>query len=734
MSNMFGKFILLVVLMLLTVVPFASLEAVIGDWHNFTYSDNSNDITSDGQNIWCATSGGLIKYDTGNESIRKYLNSDGIGDINLLCVEIDSAGAVFAGGSNSTITKIDRDGEVEVFVFEYTTDIRYNIFDMYADGEVLWVATDIGVGQFLIYHNGGEFQNIAAHFGDIPRETPTRAVMVLGDYLWVGTDSGMAYIPKATDLLQDPLNWNTITRDQNGLTEPNILSMTSMSDTLFVGTSNGVFKLDSDSLWYDIGPSSEIIYSLEILAGVMTAATNNGVYQRLSGNWQLMPDDSLITIQAKGLAEDQSGRIWAAFDDGGFASFNDNHWDIFTVPGPASSYINDLAIDSSGNAWLVHANPSGVSKFDGQNWTSYNYQNSGIGIRGAVAVEYDYDHDLVWFGSWGDGLFSFNGNTTWINYDETNSPLRGVSDNAAYVPISDLALDRRGNIWALNLKASNPEVVMAVFDPDDSLWLTYNESPELISDNFQHVIYIHENIVHVCGELQNINRLDFGLNSTDSLDDSLLAQIPDVGQLTDLQMDNEDRLFIGGASGLFVSEYSYSVSEVELPDGHRTAVRSITLDGLGNKWVGTDSGVVVLAGNEWYPTFKTSNSFLLDNSIRSIEIDKSSGLVYIATVNGLSIYESGLFAPSPDLSDMAVYPNPVYAKDENAQIKFLRVPADAEIFIYTASGDLVKEIIYNETNSWDLRNESQRKVAAGIYFFHVQSGELSGSGKFAVIR
>ncbi len=742
MINMMTRvFLALVLICILWAVP-PDIWAAIGDWHNYTYSKNCTDIISDGQDIWCTSTGGLIRYNTVTGETRKYLNSDGLGDINIYSIEIDSAGSVFLGGNNGTLTKIATDGTIRYEEFEYDSEIRYILLDLHADGDILWVATEVGVSKFLIDRNGGEFKETYDHFNDIPLQTPTRAVLTIGEYLWAGTDSGLAYIEKNDENPQVYTHWSTITRGQNGLTEPKIRSMSYALDTLFIGTTNGVFWMDADSIWHNIGPTGKTIYSLKHINGIITAAANDGVYTRADGNWARLSIDSLTSTQARGITNDSQGNIWAAFTEGGFGRFNDNYWEIVTVPGPAANYINDLAIDSSGNVWLVHTIPGyggqmGVSKFDGVNWYNYNYRNSGIGTSGAVAVEYDDIHHLVWFGSWGDGLFSFDGDTTWQNFDENNSPLRGVQAGAYYVVISDIFIDDQGYVWALNLKAYNPEVVMAVYNPDplDSEWLAYYQNPEQVADNWQQVIYVADNITYVCGEHQNIQRVNYGADVFDSTDDQWLEKLTGVDLITDLQLDNSGLLYAGTGSGL-AKFNGTNLFWVDLPDDQRTAVRSLALDGLGNKWVATDSGVAELAGITWKSSFRTANSFLLDNSVRSIEVDKRTGFVYIGTSNGLSIYESGAVAPSPDLHDMAVYPNPVFARDEDARVNFLRVPADAEIYIYNAAGDLIKEIDYSQENSWDLRNEARQKVAAGIYVFYVRAkiSGLSGTGKFAIIR
>lgn len=722
---------------LIMLIGFSAAFAAIGSWESYTYSDNSRDIVGGGQYLWCATSGGLIRYDILSGEHRKYYLSDGLADIDLISVEIDSSGAVFIGGSNGTLSKITRTGETRTYDFQYTTGIRYNLFDLYADGDVLWVAAEMGIGKFLIFHNGGEFKDIVPQLGMIPRETPVRAVRVVGDYLWAGTDSGLAFMPKDYDFPQDPMIWHSYTRNQNGLVDSRIFSLAAIGDTVFAGSNNGVYYFGADSLWHNIGPDSRTIYGLKYINGSLMVATNAGAYRRNQGTWEMLPNDSLQSIDARSLAVDSLGNAWVAFANGGFATFNGSYWDVVTIPGPPSNDIYDIAIDSSGTIWTANWG-DGVASFDGANWQLYNSHNSGLGGNGAVAVEYDHFHDRLWFGSWGDGLYYYDGEN-WQNFDENNSLYWGVNDFPYFIAVPDIAVDHRGNIWGLDLDSVDPYVTMVVFDPDDSTWLGYYENPAQIPNNHIFELLAVNDDIYAAGN--GIFRLHFGQNSLDTTDDFWYEPLTDMTDINALAMDEAGRLFIGSAYGLaYYDSVRQDTVIVDLPDGYRSSVLSIAIDGLGNKWVGTDSGVVVLASNlssgrpNWIEDFKPTNSFLLGSAVRHIEVDKNSGFVYIATTNGLSIYQSGFAAPSADLSDMAVYPNPVFAFDKDQVIRFLRVPSEAEISIYTAAGELVRRFLYPNPNYWDLRNDKDEKVAAGIYFFYVRAGDRSGSGKFAIIR
>ena len=69
------------------------------------------------------------------------------------------------------------------------------------------------------------------------------------------------------------------------------------------------------------------------------------------------------------------------------------------------------------------------------------------------------------------------------------------------------------------------------------------------------------------------------------------------------------------------------------------------------------------------------------------------------------------------------------------------MPANATIRIYNVAGELIKTIEHNSNNSvassiavWDLKNEDQQLVSAGLYFYHLESDIGSKEGKFIVIQ
>jgi len=71
------------------------------------------------------------------------------------------------------------------------------------------------------------------------------------------------------------------------------------------------------------------------------------------------------------------------------------------------------------------------------------------------------------------------------------------------------------------------------------------------------------------------------------------------------------------------------------------------------------------------------------------------------------------------------------------KMMFMNLPSPCTIKIFTASGDLVKTIKYNDTNygavEWNLATDAGLLVTSGVYFYHVDSDAGKKIGKFAIL-
>jgi hypothetical protein len=71
------------------------------------------------------------------------------------------------------------------------------------------------------------------------------------------------------------------------------------------------------------------------------------------------------------------------------------------------------------------------------------------------------------------------------------------------------------------------------------------------------------------------------------------------------------------------------------------------------------------------------------------------------------------------------------------QIQFINLPSKCTIYIFSVAADLVKTLYHNSqggTETWDLRTESGREVAPGVYIYAVKTDQTQYIERFAIIK
>jgi hypothetical protein len=102
-----------------------------------------------------------------------------------------------------------------------------------------------------------------------------------------------------------------------------------------------------------------------------------------------------------------------------------------------------------------------------------------------------------------------------------------------------------------------------------------------------------------------------------------------------------------------------------------------------------------------------------------------------------------------ELTKIRVVPNPYLVsslyepefgelrREPLRQIQFVNLPPECTIYIFTVDADLIKTINHNATNgteTWDLRTEGGRELAAGMYIYVVKTKDSEFKERFAIIK
>jgi hypothetical protein len=102
-------------------------------------------------------------------------------------------------------------------------------------------------------------------------------------------------------------------------------------------------------------------------------------------------------------------------------------------------------------------------------------------------------------------------------------------------------------------------------------------------------------------------------------------------------------------------------------------------------------------------------------------------------------------ATATDLRRVHTVPDPYYVTSgfeqspDNKIIKFVNLPQQAIIRIYSSSGVLVALLEHSSSTfggdeTWNVRNRNNQVVASGVYFYHVESGDARRVGRFTVVN
>jgi hypothetical protein len=225
-----------------------------------------------------------------------------------------------------------------------------------------------------------------------------------------------------------------------------------------------------------------------------------------------------------------------------------------------------------------------------------------------------------------------------------------------------------------------------------------------------------------------------------------------------------------GVSDLATGELISFQVESLVPSHPERAAGWCFLDSIGGHlWVASETASV---GVTWYMMIN-GDMFAL-NSVRD-----TSGVIHATVLRDTMpavgdtwiVYPLLRYSPAPanavyriatdpleflvthETLDVKVVPNPYLVTNEwerhpdFRKLKFINLPNDCTIRIYTMAGDLIKTLQHHETNvisgsvlnqqggdeDWDLLSEAGQRPAPGIYIFHIESAVGEQIGKFAVV-
>jgi ligand-binding sensor domain-containing protein len=398
----------------------------------------------------------------------------------------------------------------------------------------------------------------------------------------------------------------------------------------------------------------------------------------------------------------------------------------------------------------------GISKYNNEGWLNIPYDKV-LGAKSMVRITVNpAKENEVYASSFFSGMLKIVDDVPKVLYNQNNSGLETITylgPNYFDVRINGAAFDKAGDLWVTNSRVKNGIKVLRI----NGQWQKYSTDKILSAseDNSFSRMVIDRNGIKWMGT----NRDGvIGFDDNGTIFKKITAG-PDTGNLPisdvrSVAIDTKNQLWIGTTKGLrvltnvgsFQNEEQLATRAIIIEDDNLAQellfeqfITDIVVDGANNKWIGTaDSGVFMVSpnGQETKYHFTESNSPLPSNVINDIDINSTTGEVYIATAKGLVSFKGMATQANDDLANVYAYPNPV-RPGYVGTIKIAGLIDKATVKITDIAGNLVFETTSEGgTIEWDTTAFGKYKVASGVYmiFISAQDGIETKVQKVMIIR
>jgi ligand-binding sensor domain-containing protein len=746
-----------------------------------------NDITDmvrSENEIWVSTTGGIYKFVPEDSTYQVFTNIDGLGSLDLSSVETDRYNKVLASSRDGLINRYNRDtGLWKV----YSNLKGEEIVDLFSIHDTLWVATNRGVGVFLISEDYLEFRDF---YSNLPlRVEKAYRITVHNRRVYYATENGLLHAP--SDFIKNNLKiseaWKLLTVN-DGLPGNSIRDVVPAEDSLLVATGVGAASIDNNISVSKINSWTGGFVSRILVSGLdVYFIRGSDYYKQSESSWILINnEDKLITA---GIIDNFSV-LWIGLDNGGIKKSFWNH--SFLIDGPASNYIGVLTKDRNGTLWIANgkfkvAQNHGFYNYDFNHWTNFKYYDNEWIRKNYVVSIYEDLTGKIWYGAWGggisiidDGLIDYyhgwpgEGRLKISTVDREEelilpelaaekrgcfSPVPVAVDDYLVVPY--FLEDEFGNLWCTNHGAGDGNYLAVIprnengnLEPDCSSWSYFGQNIGFSDDEGQVSSLEFDGFNRLWIGTFQFGILVFDYNGTveNRSDDQPLIRV-NTGNaglfsntILSIKRDLDGIMWIGTTGGLSSFDGQNFFKHIGEVGPIENKINQIYVDSFNNKWFATDGGLSILKADEspWdtgaWVHFTQDNSGLPNKIVNSIYVDQNKGEAYIGTESGLSIYSGSFSEIKEELNSVISGPSP-FVLDDNTEFVIKNLVFGASVKILNVNGRLVRTLsrengrVEGGRATWDGRDQSNTKVSSGVYIYLIYNEEgITASGKIAVIN
>ena len=227
----------------------------------------------------------MFFYNSSTEEFRKFTNLNGLVNIDLTSLIIDTQNKIWIGASDGSLVLMDLNGNVlkTIYDIKNSSESNKSINCFYQYGNAMFVGTGYGIQKVDV--NTQNFIDAPYYqLGIIPIKTPVTAMTANRDTLFAATKSGIGIAKIPGNNLNSPSSW------LNNFIAPlnvNINSIESFAGNVYAGSETGFATYNGGTWRY---------YPNATVAGAKTLhfrTISNILYFISNGNIYSAPSDNI---------------------------------------------------------------------------------------------------------------------------------------------------------------------------------------------------------------------------------------------------------------------------------------------------------------------------------------------------------------------------------------------------------------------------------------------------------
>ncbi len=757
-KNYFRKYkCICIVGKLLIVTLFSTLlsqaQPPIGYWKEHLPYQNAIQVLK-GNKLYCATPYSIFSIDDADE-LERYSKVTGLNEVGVNCIGWDASTQQLVIAYNNSNVDVLKGSIVKNIGDIKRSSITGNktINHIFCENATAYLSSGLGI--IVSDLNKYEIKSTWI-IGNNGNQINVNACTANNSFIYAATNEGLKRANKNSSNLSNFSAWQNLS-GSNGLANGTVVNVfncnnqiiVQKSDSLFVLNGNNWNLLYADFNWQMISASTT---ENKILLTQKSATGASRVLQlNANGNIEKTVQQSGIISMPK-FATLSNGAIWTADFFGGLSKYTTSFQRFIPNGPPATAsgsmlFNNNVLYAAAGSvneAWNYQYNRDGIFNYKDGSWGFDGYFSKSIfdTILDFITLAASPIDNSIWAGSYGGGLVNLNNNVVSV-YKQSNSTLQPAIGDATSYRVSGLAFDGNNNLWIGNYAAPQNLQVRKPNGSFKAFTIPFGHFENAIS---QIVVDDNNQVWMVSPRGNGVFCYNYG-NNIDALNDDKWKYLRignGTGNLPSnnvycLAKDKNGFIWVGTDKGIGVvqcaSEIFTQNCDAIKPIIQQGAfagflfqdqeVQCIAVDGANRKWVGTKKGLWLISadGDKIIYQFTADNSPLLNNDVKQLTINPTTGEVFIATFTGICSFRSTATEARENNSNVLVFPNPV-PPNFTGTIAINGLVNNAIVKIAEPNGRLVFQTrALGGQAVWNGKNYKGEKVASGVYLVLVKNDE-----------